>query len=192
MTGPDFPLRVEIALPEWIEEVVTDGTHHPGIESKMALAIRLAAENVERETGGGPFGAAVFRSDTGELVSVGVNSVLRLTNSVLHAEVVALMLAHERLGLHSFAAPGAPPLELATSCEPCAMCFGATLWSGVGKLICGATKDDAESLGFDEGPVGEASYDYARARGVEVIRGVLRSEAVAVLRRYQELGRPIY
>jgi len=37
-----------------------------------ATAIRLAAENVEREVGGGPFGSAVFRRDTGSLVSVGV------------------------------------------------------------------------------------------------------------------------
>lgn len=158
----------------------------------MALAIQLAGENVEREIGGGPFGAAVFRSDTGDLIAVGVNSVVRLANSVFHAEVVALMLAHRRLGLHTFALPGTPPLELVTSAEPCAMCFGATLWSGVRKLVCGATKADAEQLGFDEGPVTEASWDHARARGIEVVRGVLREDAVRVLHRYRELGRPIY
>jgi len=37
-----------------------------------------------------------------------VNSVIRLGNSVLHAEVVALMLAHRATGFYSFAAPGAP------------------------------------------------------------------------------------
>lgn len=187
-----LPRGVRIALPDWVDEVVAGRTHHSGIESKMALAVSLAAANVEREVGGGPFGAAVFRSDTGELVSVGVNSVVRLHNALLHAEVVALLLAHDRLGIHSFREPGAPPLELATSCEPCAMCLGATLWSGVSKLICGATKTDAEALGFDEGPVGEASYDHARGRGIEVVRGVLRREAVAVLERYRSLGRPIY
>jgi tRNA(Arg) A34 adenosine deaminase TadA len=158
----------------------------------MALAIQLARDNVERELGGGPFGAAVFRSDTGELVSVGVNSVVRLSNSVFHAEVVALMLAHQRLGVHTFAVSGTPPLELVTTCEPCAMCFGATLWSGVSRLTSGATKADAEQLGFDEGPVTEASWEHARSRGIEIVRGVLREDAVRVLRRYQELGRPIY
>ena len=94
----------------------------------MALAIRLAAENVEREPGGGPFGAAVFRLDAGALVSVGVNSVVRLHNSALHAEIVALMLAHEALGVHSF--PGAwSSAARAGDVMPALpfMCFGMTL-----------------------------------------------------------------
>lgn len=181
-----------IALPDWIAQLVDVRRRLESAEARMDLAIRLAAENVEREPGGGPFGAAVFHRDTGELVSVGVNSVIRLGNSVLHAEVTALMLAHRATGFYSFALPGAPPLELVTSCEPCAMCLGATLWSGVRRLVCGATKADAEALGFDEGPVSEESYRHLQQRGIEVIRGVRRQEAVAVLQRYQALGRPIY
>ena len=122
------------------------------------------------------------------MVSVGVNSVVRLHNSGLHAEIVALMLAHEALGVHSFRAPGAPPLELVTSCQPCFMCFGMTLWSGVQRLVCGATREDAMELGFDEGPLTEESYQHLQKAGVEVVRGVLRPEARAVLKRYQEIG----
>jgi len=187
-----LPLDVQLSLPSWVREVVPSGVRTRGTESKMALAVRLAAENVEREPGGGPFGAAVFRMDTGDLVSVGVNSVVRLRNSVFHAEVVALLLAHREIGVHKFGVDGAPPLELITSCEPCAMCLGATHWSGVGRLVCGATKADAQALGFDEGPVNDASYAHLRDRGVEIVRGVLRDEAVAVLKRYQDLGRPVY
>ena len=106
MLAHDFRL----VLPPWVDEVVGAARVYRGTEEKMALAVRLSAENVERETGGGPFGAAVFRMDTGALVSVGMNSVVRLHNSALHAEVVALMLAHEALGLFSFRIPGAPPL----------------------------------------------------------------------------------
>ena len=187
-----LPLEVSVALPAWVPDVVASGGTPQGTHARMALAVRLAGENVEREPGGGPFGAAVFRIDTGELVSVGVNSVLRLNNSLLHAEVMALLLAHRALGVHAFNAPGAPALELVSSCEPCAMCFGATMWSGVKRLVCGATREDAEALGFDEGPVTEESYRHLQRRGVEVVRGVLRSEARAVLLRYQELGRLIY
>lgn len=187
-----LPRDVRFFLPAWVDEVIGAPRAYRGTEEKMALAIRLSAENVEREKGGGPFGAALFRSDTGELVSVGMNSVVRLRNSVLHAEVVALMLGHEALGVHSFRMPGAPGLELVSSCEPCVMCFGMTMWSGVTRLVCGATREDAMELGFDEGPVNEDSYRHLQGRGVEVIRGVLRGEARAVLRRYQELGRPIY
>ena len=184
--------QARIVLPDWIEDVVGSRRTMTGTEEKMALAVRIAAANVERETGGGPFGAAVFRSDTGELVSVGVNSVVRLHNAVLHAEVVALMLAHEALAVHAFRLPGVPPLELVSSCDPCVMCLGATAWSGVSRLVCGATKQDAEDLGFDEGPVTAESYAQLQRHGVEVVRGVLREEARVVLQRYQQLGRPIY
>jgi tRNA(Arg) A34 adenosine deaminase TadA len=72
------------------------------------------------------------------------------------------------------------------------MCLGAALWSGVRRVVCGATKEDAEAIGFDEGPVSEDSWAHLERRGVEIVRGVLREEAAAVLRRYQELGRPLY
>ncbi len=187
-----LPHDVQVAVPAWVEGVLGPARPYRGAQEKMALAVRLAAENVEREPGGGPFGAVVFRMDTGEPVSAGVNSVIRLRNSVLHAEVVALMLAHTGLGVHTFALPGVPPLELVTSCQPCLMCFGAVMWSGVQRLVCGATREDAVALGFDEGPLTDESYEHLRQRGVEVVFGVLREEARAVLRRYQDLGRPIY
>jgi tRNA(Arg) A34 adenosine deaminase TadA len=187
-----LPIFVPISLPDWVEPLVASRKPAVTAEQRMQFAVWLSGENVERETGGGPFGAAVFRIDTGELVSVGVNSVLRLNNSLLHAEVMALLLAHRALGAHAFNAPGAPALELVSSCEPCVMCFGATMWSGVKRLVCGATREDAEALGFDEGPVTEESYRHLQGRGVEVVRGVLRAEARAVLLRYQELGRSIY
>jgi tRNA(Arg) A34 adenosine deaminase TadA len=187
-----IPTDVAIALPGWVAALVDPAHPFVSDEEKMRLAVRLAAENVERDAGGGPFGAAVFRRDTGRLVAVGVNSVIRLGNSVLHAEVVALMLAHRATGFHSFTAPGAPSLELVTSCDPCVMCLGAAHWSGISRLVCGATKSDAEALGFDEGPVAADAYDYLARRGTAVVRGVLRDEALAVLRRYQALGRPIY
>ncbi len=187
-----LPTGLAVALPAWVVGLVDPAHRFSSDEEKMQLAVRLAAENVEREVGGGPFGAAVFRRDTGRLISVGVNSVIRLGNSVLHAEVVALMLAHRATGFYAFATPGAPSLELVTSCEPCVMCLGATHWSGVSRLVCGATKSDAEALGFDEGPVDAAAYDHLARRGIAVVRNVLREEAVAVLQRYQALGRPIY
>ena len=78
--------------------------------------------------------------------------------------------------------------ELFTSCEPCAMCLGGTLWSGVSRLVRGAKKADAQAIGFDEGPVYEQSYQHLEEHGVQVTRGVLTEEAAKVLRRYGEIG----
>ncbi|KAL7472263.1 hypothetical protein ACHAXS_012589 [Conticribra weissflogii] len=78
--------------------------------------------------------------------------------------------------------------ELFTSCEPCAMCLGATLWSGVSRIVCAATKDDAQAIGFDEGPVFEESYKHLERMGCKVTRNVMREEAASVLRRYGNSG----
>ena len=152
----------------------------------MRLAIALARENVATGTGG-PFGAAVFKQSSGILIAVGMNLVLPLRNSVLHAEVVALMMAERRLDCFTLGGH-----QLVTSCEPCAMCLGATLWSGVKRVVYGAGREDASRLNFEEGPVFPASYKYLEDRGITIVRDVLRAEARAVLDRYRVRRGTIY
>ncbi len=157
----------------------------------MRLAIDLSRRNVEEGTGG-PFGAAVFEAGTGRLVSVGVNLVVAQWNSVLHAEIVALMMAEQQCGSHTLRGDRLPAHEIVASCDPCAMCLGAILWSGVSRVVCGADREDARGLGFDEGPVFPASYRYLEERGIEVLRGVHRDEARTVLGLYRDRGGTIY
>jgi tRNA(Arg) A34 adenosine deaminase TadA len=183
--------QLHLTSPAWLPDFVAWDRGYVEDEQRMGLVVGLARENVRRGTGG-PFGAAVFASDRGKIIAAGVNSVTRLLNSVLHAETMALMLAESRLGTYGLAEPGAPSCELVTSCDPCAMCLGAALWSGVRRIVTGASKEDATAVGFDEGPVFPASWAYLEARGIAVRRGVLRAEAVAVLEYYRDSGGPIY
>ena len=177
-----FP-AIQIDHPSWLPAFVDwDRPLHTD-EERMRLAIELSRQNVVHGTGG-PFGAVIVDSDTGRLVSVGVNSVVRLNNCTLHAEMVAFMMAQARIGCFTLRDGGRPRHELVTSCEPCAMCLGATLWSGVGRVVCGARGEDARQLDFDEGPVFPASHEYLETRGIEIVRDLLRDEAVAVLELY--------
>jgi len=130
----------------------------------MALAIHLSRLNVTHGTGE-LFGAAIFHGDEGRLVSVGMSQVVRQHNSILHAEVMAIMMAEHRLQAFHLGLAGQQH-ELFSSCEPCAMCLGATHWSRVTRVVCGATREDAQQIGFDEGPVFPASYRYLEERGV--------------------------
>ncbi len=185
------PLEVRIDLPDWVPAAVDWERTYRSDEEKVRLTVRLSRENVERGTGG-PFGAAVLEAETGRVVAVGVNSVVRLSNAVLHGEIVAVMLAQRRVGSFSLAAPGLPAHELVTSCDPCAMCLGALLWSGVRRVVCGAAREDATRLRFDEGPVFPQSYAYLESRGVRFARGVCREEARAVLELYRTRSGVIY
>jgi tRNA(Arg) A34 adenosine deaminase TadA len=102
------------------------------------------------------------------------------------------MFAQRAVGRYTLHADDLPPHALVTSCDPCAMCLGATLWSGVRDLECGALRDDAVRIGFDEGPVFPASWEYLEARGVRVRRGIRRTAAAAVLEDYRRGGGIIY
>ena len=188
--GGDADPVIEITYPSWVRSLPWSASHASDDE-RMRLVIAVARQNVEQATGG-PFGAAVFERQSGRLVSVGMNMVVPSNNSTLHAEMVAIMMAEQRVGSYTLRAAGKPEHELVTSCEPCAMCLGATLWSGVTRLVCGATRDDAKRIQFDEGPVFPQSYAYLRDRGVDVVRGLLRDEARAVLDWYRESGGVIY
>ncbi len=183
--------EVHIEYPDWVNSLVKWDIPYNTQEDRMRLAIAVSRMNVEKDTGG-PFGAAIFESETGRVVAVGMNSVVRLSNCTLHGEMVAFMMANQRVGSFSLNSPGLPKHELYTSCEPCAMCLGATLWSGVHRVVYGAAREDASLLKFEEGPVFPESYKYLEDRGITIVRNVLREEARAVLELYRSRSGKIY
>ncbi len=190
-TNPPMQLALQLRLPAWMRRwLEAQGERrHPAGAARMRLAIALAAENVARRTGG-PFGAAVFDRRDGRLLAAGVNLVTSARTSHWHAEMVALSLAQRRCRTHNLAAAG--DYELVTSVEPCVMCFGATLASGVRSLVCGARSADAEAIGFDEGPKPARWPAELRRRGIAVRRDLLRASARRVLRDYAAGGGVIY
>ncbi len=186
-----FP-KVVLRLPDWVEDMLADrGRLYPTAEDRMRLAIELSRHNILHETGG-PFGAAIFDRETGELLAPGVNLVVGSGCSVAHAEMMAIMVAQSVIGNFDLGAEGRPPYELVASTEPCAMCLGATPWSGVRGLVCGARDEDARAVGFDEGAKMSDWVPALERRGITVVRDVLREEAASVLREYAEGGGEIY
>jgi tRNA(Arg) A34 adenosine deaminase TadA len=161
------------------------------VEDRMRFAVELSRLNVGHGTGG-PFGAAIFERETGRLLAPGVNLVVGSGCSVFHAEMVAIMVAQKVVGTFDLGADNLPPYELVATTEPCAMCLGATPWSGVRHLVCGARDEDARAVGFDEGSKMSEWVGSLEDRGISVERNVLREEAVAVLREYAERGGEIY
>lgn len=188
MTGRRLPLRTEFALPDWFGDVEVPESSD-GDEARMAFVVDLARRNVEHGTGG-PFASAVFSLDGGALISVGVNLVEPSLAAIAHAEIVAIALAGRALGSFDCGVRG--PTELVASTEPCAMCLGAVPWSGVERLVCGATDADARSVGFDEGHKPAGWQQLLEDQGIEVVTGVLRGLSVAVLTDYASGGGTIY
>ena len=179
------PQPLVITIPAYVDELVLRAGRLADDEAFVRLAIALSRENVEQ--GGAPFGAVVGQGE--RVVAAGVNRVLSSGMSIAHAEIVALMRAQQ--------APQAGPqlagaMTLYTSTEPCCQCYGAVVWSGVTRLVCGANTNDAEAIGFDEGPKPEHWQDQLQRRGIQVTEGICRVEAREVLQLYIARGGQIF
>ncbi len=182
--------RCELALPHWLESFVDDWPDPlETAEQRMFLAVSLSAENVLQGTGG-PFGAIVVEAETGRLISVGVNLVTTVQLSIAHAEMVAISLAQS--AINNWNLGHETEVQLVTSCEPCAMCFGAVPWSGVSSLVWGANMEDAEAAGFDEGDKPVNWVHLLENRGIRTQSDVLKEEAAAVLKKYAKKGGAVY
>mgnify|MGYP006168332779 CR=1 FL=1 len=181
--------QVHLTLPAWVHDAVDMGRVYASDAEKVGLAIELSARNVELASGG-PFGAVVFGPDD-RIIAVGVNRVLPHACSVAHAEMMAYMLAQgrtqrPRLNRDADDLP-IGPITLATSSQPCCQCYGATVWAGIDRLLIGACSEDVEALTeFDEGPLPADWVGELNKRGIEVVQGLHRDDARAVLRTYGE------
>jgi len=182
-----------ISLPDWaLDEQRRLPACLPTVEARMREVIRFSRLNFERGTGG-PFAAGVFERDSGKLVVMGVNRVVASHCSSAHAEVTALSLAQRLLGTHDLGEPGRPAYQLVVNWRPCAMCYGATLWSGVQSLVVAGSGPELEAItGFDEGPIHPQWDRELDRRGLTVTDGVLREEALAVFRDFAASGALVY
>ena len=85
-----------------------------------------------------PFGAEIVSTATGERLMRAVNRVGPDHDPSAHAETLTIRLACAKL-----ATPSLKGYTLYTTCEPCPMCMACALWSGLDRLVFGATIADA-------------------------------------------------
>ncbi|MDR3514149.1 MAG: nucleoside deaminase [Caulobacteraceae bacterium] len=181
--------RISFDIPPWLSAINEQAPTIPDPVGRMEFVIAASTNNVVR--GGGPFAAAIFDVQSHQLISLGVNLVLQQKCSVLHAEMVAIMLAQRQCGAYDLNFDGRAR-ELVSSSEPCAMCFGAIPWAGLRRLVCGSRDSDARRIGFDEGAKVSDWSAALRRRGIEVVEDLCRDQAAAVLDLYAERGGDIY
>ena len=180
-----LPTHFAVDLPSWLGDFASQLPESFSSDEEAMRWVNEAARRNHTADTGGPFAAFVVESDSGRLVSVGVNLVLASNLSLAHAEVVAIGLAHSRLGTWNLREAGSPAHSLIVNARPCVLCGGAALWSGVSRIVFGASGEDVETLtGFDEGPVHPDWVGEMARRDIEVVGGVLAEECRSVLREY--------
>lgn len=183
---------MRIDFPDWLlkfEESIVREQTWSGSQEAVHLTLNVLKETI-RQKSGGPFAASIWELN-GKCVALGVNLVLPSGFSLAHAEMMAISRAQEVLGLVDLS-QYPKPLILVSSCEPCAMCYGGTLWSGVSELYYSATKEDAESIGFHEGRKPSDWVEACQEQGVLVHPPIQREQGVELLREYAHQGGVIY
>ena len=178
-----------IKLPKWIENFSFDNIHLRNNNDKIDLVANLAKKNIEYSTGG-PFAAIVLDMTDNKIISIGVNIVVKEKTSIAHAEIIAIMLAQTHINSYRLCEN---TYELISLAQPCSMCYGAIIWSGIKRLIYGANRNDVENiLGFDEGPLPKNWQIEYKNRHIEIIKNVNRKKACEALEMYKENKGLIY
>lgn len=186
-------MQFTLTMPDWADEELRKLPNTmPTVEERMAAVIRFSRLNIEHGTGG-PFAAGVFERESGKPLMIGVNRVMAHQISSAHAEVMTLSLAQQILGTYDLGGPNLPVYQFVVNWRPCAMCFGATLWSGIRSLVIAGSGPELEQItGFDEGPVHPEWKAELAKRGIELIEDVLKEEAMAVYRQFADSQSFVY
>jgi tRNA(Arg) A34 adenosine deaminase TadA len=118
-----------------------------------------------------PFGAVIVRY--GKVISRGRNLGKSTGDPTAHGEMVAIrrcLTTHGRAALKGS--------TLYTSGEPCAMCMGAILWCGIGRLVFAASMDQLAAK-IDQIMVPSAELaSKAKFAPISITGGVLADEAM--------------
>lgn len=106
-------------------------------EKYMRQAIELAQSS--RDHGDQPFGALLVHNDN--VILTAENSVIKSNDFTAHAEMVLVQAARRKFPIEILR-----HATLYTSTEPCAMCAGAIVWSGIGHVVYGSPAEILSEL----------------------------------------------
>lgn len=112
------------------------------MEKPMMMAVEQAQKTSDLGVGG-PFGAAIVNSTTGEIVCVESNRVLQNNDPTAHAEITAIREACKILNTYDLSGH-----TIYATGYPCPMCMSAIIWANIDKLVYAGTAQDAASIGF--------------------------------------------
>lgn len=155
----------------------------------MNEILRLAMEQARKtmnENIGGPFGAAVI-SETGEILAVTSNSVLRDNDPTAHAEVNAIRTACKKIGSYDLGG-----CVLYTTAYPCPMCLSAIIWANIKKVYFGCRPEDAEHIGFRDDFIYRYIENKCNDKSVLDIVELDRTDCLKLFEEYQQKSKTIY
>ncbi|MEM6392076.1 MAG: nucleoside deaminase [Planctomycetota bacterium] len=144
----------------------------------MQLALDRCREGIEN--GQSPFGAAIVSAD-GELLAVEHNTCRADHDPTAHAEVQAIRAACQKLQ-HRYI-DGA---TVYATTEPCPMCFTASHWASVKRIVYAASIADAARFGFRQLEISTEQLNTLGRADMEIVPHFMRAESVALFELWRD------
>ena len=137
--------------------------------------MRLALEAARRAglAGEPPIGACLVRG--GKVIATASNCVISSLDITAHAEIALIREACRRERTLEFAG-----CDLYVTVEPCPMCYAASHYARIGRIVYGASLGDLQALTGTE----LTGARRPEGAGPALSGGLLREESLALLRRW--------
>jgi len=126
-----------------------------------------------------PYGAIIVKD--GQIIGKSDVEVPVSKTGFSHAELRAIEDAMQHLGGH-LCAEGGKGCTIYSSCEPCAMCMGAILYTGIERLVYAATLEDSKECVNEILAKAEEVASSCKNRKIEIVKELHRDKAVEVLK----------
>ncbi len=134
----------------------------------MARAVDLARTG-DKEHGASPIGCVLVLD--GKIVAEGHNEVGQQHDPTAHAEIVAI-----RRACHALSQDDLRGATLYSTLQPCGMCTMASIWTGIGRIVYGAGRDDVHRMYFEDRHLDTMDFIRDAYRDIELVGGILRDE----------------
>lgn len=159
------------------------------LQKAQEIILQLQAELKDHiAQGSGPFLAAIY-DEKGNLIAKTSNSVVSEGCSSNHAEMNAIRAAEKELKTYDLSSHN---LSLYVTSEPCMMCIGGIMWSGVKAVYYGVSSKRVEEItGFDEGFKPNWFKEFKK-RGITVYGNIEQKDGEKVLYDYVKTGKTVY
>lgn len=119
-----------------------------------------------------PFGCILVKDN--QVIATGKSGETNSFDPTAHAEVNAIRSVCEKL--HSKDLSG---VTLYSTCEPCPMCFSASWWANISRIVFGISLEESSKLFGNQEILVSADYLNGKsANKIEIKGGVLKEEVI--------------
>lgn len=142
----------------------------------LSKAIELSNKSVE--LGSFPVGAIIVKN--GEIVGEGISDGKNKKDATSHAEIEAIRNASKKLNSRDLF-----DCELYSSMEPCLMCFSASYWSKIKKIVFAISKEKLSKQHY-EGLHSIFDINLKNNRQIEIIHDKeLENKALSIVKNWE-------